>query len=508
MRSKNAAINSISAIIQKIVETILSFVYRTIFIQILGAVYLGVNGLFTNIFSIMSLAELGIGSSIIYLLYKPLSEKDYTKINQLMNFFAKMYKLIALIIAIIGILLIPILPYIVKNDNNIPNLNLIYVLLLANTVSSYLFSYKRSLLEADQKAYYSTINLSIFSIINTTFRIVVLVITKSFIFTLLVSIIVTLISNISISIKVNKMYPYLKNTSEKLEKTLLWEIKKRMKAIMMHKIGNIVITSTDNLIISMFISVVAVGIYSNYTMITNIIYTTFSMVFISFTASVGNLKIEEGNDKSENVFQKLLFLNFFFYYITCCCLISSFNELIYVWLGNDYLLSHVTVFFLILNLYISGMRHTVVTFINSSGLNYLTRYKPILESIVNLTTSLILVKYFGIVGVVIGTIACYLVGSVWIEPVTLYKNWFNKNSKLFFKKYIYYILLTFSTSFLIKVGLKWFVVDSWCLLFIKILIEFIIGITIFVLIFYRTENFKYFLNLFKNILRKTQKNTD
>ena len=113
-------------------------------------------------------------------------------------------------------------------------------------------------------------------------------------------------------------------------------------------------------------------------MITNIIYSTFSMIFISITSSVGNLKIEESNEKAENVFQKLLFLNFFFYYITCCCLITSFNDFIYVWLGNDYLLSYTTVFFIVLSLYISGMRHTVVAFINSSGLNYLTRYKPIL----------------------------------------------------------------------------------------------------------------------------------
>ena len=274
---------------------------------------------------------------------------------------------------------------------------------------------------------------------------------------------------------------------------------------MMHKVGNIVVTSTDNLIISKFINILSVGIYSNYVMITNIIYSTFSMIFISITSSVGNLKIEESNEKAENVFQKLLFLNFFFYYITCCCLITSFNDFIYVWLGNDYLLSYATVFFIVLSLYISGMRHTVVAFINSSGLNYLTRYKPILESVVNLVVSLILVKYLGIIGVVIGTIVCYLVGSVWIEPVTLYKNWFKKDSKLFFIKYIYYILLTFGVSFFIKFVLSWFIVNSWGLLLLKLIIEFFIGLIIFILIFYKNKNFKYFINLFKNILKNTKK---
>lgn len=176
-----------------------------------------------------------------------------------MQFFSKMYRLIAIFISIIGILIIPFFPYIINNNGQeIPNLIVIYLLLLFNTVSSYLFSYKRSLLEADQKAYYSTINLSIFSIINTLSRIIILLVTKSFVLTLLISIIITLISNISISIKVNRMYPYLKNNNQKLDDSYLKEIKKRMKAIMMHKVGNIVVTSTDNLIISKFINILSV----------------------------------------------------------------------------------------------------------------------------------------------------------------------------------------------------------------------------------------------------------
>lgn len=503
MRTKSAAINSISAIIQKIIETVLSFVYRSIFIQILGGVYLGVNGLFTNIFSIMSLAELGIGSSIIYLLYKPLVEKDYDTINKLMHFFSKMYKFIAIFISVIGIAIIPFFPYIINNNGqDIPNLTIIYLLLLFNTVSSYLFSYKRSLLEADQKSYYSTINLSIFSIINTLSRILILIITKDYVMTLLISIIVTLISNISISLKVNKMYPYLKENSGKLDNNCLKEIKSRMKAIMMHKIGNIVVTSTDNIIISKFINILSVGIYSNYTMITNIIYSTFSMIFISITSSVGNLKVKADNTNAIIVFNKLFFLNFLFYFFSCSFLMIVFNDFIYIWLGKDYLLDSLTVFFIILNLYISGMRHTVVTFINSSGLNYQTRYKPILEAIVNLVVSLVLVNYLEIIGVILGTIICYIVGSVWIEPVVLYKNWFNKSPKDYFIKYLGYLILTFTFSFVLKEILTIFVATNWLMLILKSMLSILIIAIVFILIFYKTDEFKYFYNFLKTIIRK------
>lgn len=505
MRTKSATVNSLTAIIQKMIETILSFIYRSIFIKFLGMTYLGVNGLFTNIFSIMSLAELGIGSSIIFLLYKPLYEKDEKRVSQLMMLFAKTYKIIATVILIFGLMVIPLFPtFINAEDLQIPNLVFIYILLLLNTASSYIFSYKRSLLEADQKAYISTINLSIFSIINTSVRILLILITKSYILTLVVSILITLISNIFISVKVNKLYPYLTKTKEKLDKLTLKEISKRMKAIMMHKIGNIVITSTDNIVISKYINLISVGIYSNYTMITNIIYSTFSTIFVSITSSVGNLKVSGDNEKSEPIFNKLLFLNYAMYFFTFVFLMNIFNDFIYVWIGNDYLFSKLTVFLIVICLYISGMRHIPVTFINSSGLNLNTRYKAILEAVVNLVVSIVLAQTLGINGVIIGTIVCYLVGSVWIEPVVLYKRWFNKKPTSYFIKYVSYLLFAIVSSFGIGFLLSKLSVNSWGLLFLKSFIVMIISILLFVIMFFKTEEFKYFKDISLDFLKKAK----
>lgn len=499
MRTQNAAINSIFTIIQKIIETVLSFIYRTMFIQILGVTYLGVNGLFTNIFSVLSLMELGVGSSIIFLLYKPLVEKDTEKIKTYMKFYALMYRIIAIFIGMAGIALIPFLKYIVKTDVEIPDMIPIYILMLLNTVSSYLFAYKRSILEADQKAYYNSINYSIFNAANTIIRLLVLAILKNFIATLIVSVIVNLLSNIEISHRVNKMYPYLKEKNVKhMDKSQLYEVIKRMKAIMMHKIGNVVITSTDNIILSSMISIAVVGIYSNYSMITNIIYTTVSLVFVSITASVGNLKVTETPKKSETVFNEMLFMNFFIYYVISVVSWSMFNDLIQTWIGSEYVFDSGIVFLIIMQLYISGMRHTPVTFLNSSGLNYNSRFKPFAEAIINLTVSIIGVKIFGISGVILGTIIAYLTCSVWVEPHILYKHWFKKSSIKYFLRYFGYMGLTILTTFLSRYITSFISIEGWIGVILKFILSGLIAVTIFIIMFFKTEEYKYYINVIKN----------
>lgn len=503
MRIKNAAINSTLSIVQKIIESVLAFIYRTVFIQILGITYLGVNGLFTNIFSVLSLMELGVGSSIIFLMYRPLSEKDTEKIKTYMKFYAMMYRTIAIAIGIVGMAIIPFLKYIVKTDVEIPDMIPIYILTLLNTVSSYLFAYKRSILEADQKAYYNSINYSIFNIINTIARIIVLLITKNFLACLIVSIITSLLSNIEISLRANKMYPYLKDKNvKKLEKEQKLEIIKRMKAIMLHKIGNVIITSTDNIIISSFISVAIVGIYSNYSMVTNIIYTTVSLIFISVTASVGNLKVTETKEQSEKIYNRMFFLNYFFYFVICITSWCMFNDFITVWIGKEFTFQPYIVVLIILKLYISGMRNTPVTFINSSGLNYNSRYKPLVEAIINLVVSLVGVKLWGIAGVLLGTILAYALCSVWIEPIILYRHWFQKSPTKYFLKYFGYLVFTILIASIMGQICKYITIAGWLGVISKFMISIVLSSTIFIICFHRTEEFRYYLNIICEIKKK------
>ncbi len=504
MRIEKATLNSFTAILQRIIDTVLSFIYRTIFIHIMGVTYLGINGLFSNIFSVLSLAELGIGSTIIFLLYEPLNKNDKDEIKSLMKVFSKMYSAVGIIILVIGLVLIPFFPYLINTEGTvIENLNLIYVLILLNSSLSYFFSYKRSLLEADQKGYYSSINLSVFNIISNVFKIVILLISKNYILTLVSTLIITLISNYDISYRANKLYPYLKEKNViRLSNDKFKIILQRMKAVIIHQISNVVLTGTDNIIISSCLNINLVGIYSNYSLITNTLYGIFTMIFTSITSSVGNMKVTETKEKSEKIFYRLLLANYYFYFVSCVVLYCCMNSFIELWIGNDYILNNSVTIIIILNMYISGMRHVLVTFINASGLNLNTKYKAIVEAILNLIISLVAVKYLGIFGVLLGTCVSLISCSVIVEPVILFKRWFEKSAKEYFLKYIGYFLLTILTSIFLNYLCNLVKIVGIVGFGIKILIAFGFANIIFVLLNIKNNDFWFYINYFKDMFLK------
>lgn len=502
MRTKSAIANASMALIQKIIEAILGFLFRTVLIYVLGSTYLGVSGLFTNIFSLLSLMELGVGSSIVYLIYKPLNDKNKETLKSYLNVYSKFYTIVGILIGIIGLILIPFLPKIISDYDLITfNIIPIYLLTLANVVFSYFLAHRRSLLEADQKAYINSFNSSLFNIIGTIFRIIVLILFKNYNLTLLITLISTIISNLVIYLQTNKMYPFLyKGKAKRLLPKEIKELLKRMFASAMHQFGNIIVTSTDSIIISAFIGVIIVGKYSNYTLMTNLIYTTFSLIFCSITANIGNMKIVETNEKSKDVFNKLQFLNFCLYFIACTVFYSLVNKLIVLWIGSEYLLSKSLVLIITINLYVMGMRHNIVSFINSSGLNYNTRYKALIEAILNLFISLLLVKPFGIFGVVLGTILSFVLVSVWFEPYILYKNWFKDGLIKYYIQYILFFIMTIASMLLFDYLIDFLECSNYFDLILQGIIGCIFTILIIVLFFHRTDMFKYYINIIKNTI--------
>lgn len=507
MRTSKAIRNTVYSLGNKVIEVILAFVSRTVFIWTLGVSYLGINGLFNNILIMLSLMELGVGSALVFSMYKPLVERDNEKLSSLLSMYANMYRIIGISIAVMGVCLTPFLPHLIKLDSDIPHLNIIYWLTLGNTVSSYFFGYKRSLLEADQKSYLNTKNNFIFTLIKHIFQIIILLLTKNFLLYLGIGIGTNILSNISISLKVNKMYPLINiRKALPLDKDTKIDIYKRMGAGMMHKIGNIVITGTDNILISVFISTTLVGIYSNYLMLTNTIYTTFGVAFSAIGASIGNLSVTENNEKSEKVFYSLFLINYWIYCFCSVCLWSLVNPLITMWLGKDYLLSSVTVAILILNFYISGMRHTVVSFVNASGLYYNSRFKPIVEAAINLIVSFVALKHWGITGVFFGTLVSYILCSVWVEPFILYKHWFKQSVKKHLVIYYLYFALMVTIAILTKginslintpnIVLNFVISGVLCLLIPNVILF---------LIFRRTNEFNYLMNFKKKKTIKQQK---
>ncbi len=504
MRRQSMMKNSTFALVQKFVEVFFAFLFRTVLIKILGNTYLGLSGLFTNIFSILSLAELGVSSSIVYLMYAPLEQKDEKKLKSLLNIYAKFYNILGIFILIFGLLIIPFLPYIIKEYDTLTiNIIPIYILTLLNIVFSYFLAYRRSLLEADQKAYINSNNYSIYAILGAMLKIIALITTKNYILTLIVTLLMTIMSNISIYIKTNKIYPYLKNMkASKIDKKTKNELIKRVFASSIHQVGNIVLNSTDNIIISTLLGLIIVGKYSNYYLISSTIYSTFSLIFVSVTANIGNMKLTDTSEDALDMYNKMYLLNFYLYFVACTVYAGMINKLIVIWIGEEYLFTPLIAILISISLYIMGMRNTVVTFLNSSGLNYNTRYKSIFEVIINLVVSIGLCKLIGLAGVVIGTITSYLFVSAWYEPFVLFKNWFKTNLSKYYLKYGFCFILTIVSMLLLNY-LSSLVISNNFIIFVLLGCgEFIIVNLIFIICFYKTKEFKYFLDFIKGYIKK------
>lgn len=502
-RVRSSVINLFSAFIGQFIGILISFISRRIFIDYLSQEYLGLSGLFTNLLTMFSLVELGVGSAMTYSLYKPLAEKNENKIKSLMDLYKKAYRFIGITILLIGLIFLPFYKYLINDIPNIKYLNLIYLLFVINTAISYFYSYKRSLIITDQKRYIATIYRYGFYFLLNISQIMVLILTKNYILFLIVQVLFTFLENIFVSIKANKMYPYLKEKNiDKLDNNEYKEIKKNVKSMMYHKVGGLVINSTDNILISKLIGIAYVGIYSNYYMVLNALETIINQVFFALSSSIGNLGVTSDRKKIKKVFDNVFFMNFVVMYIITICLIILFNNFIEVWVGKDYLFDKNIVIVIIICFYLKGMRRTCLTFKDALGLFYQDRYKPILESIINLIVSIILGIKYGVIGIFIGTIISTVTTSLWVEPYVLYKYCFKENLIDYFKRFIGYTILLIISYFIINFVCSYININLIFNFIIKGIVSTILCFIIIIIVFKNTDEFRYFKNLVGKIFKK------
>ena len=505
-RTRNSVRNLSYAVIGQAVGFVISFIARIFFIRVLGREYLGLNGLFTNVLTILSLAELGVGEAITFSLYKPLAENDTKKCTMLMQVYKKVYTVIGIAILLIGISLTPFLPLIIKNMPDIPYINLIYILFVVNTAVSYFFSYKRNLIIADQQRYIATFYRYLAHAIFTFLEIVYLILFKNYIGYLLIMIAATLADNIMVSRKADKMYKFLKNKEDiPLDPESKDKIIKNTRAMMMHKVGNVVVNSTDNILLSMFVSLDSVGLYSNYFFITNALNSVTTHVFNSVTASVGNLFATSDSKKAYQVFREVYFLDYFMYSFIAVSLLCLFNPFIELWVGKDYLFSFDIVCIIVVNFYIAGMRKAVLTFREASGLFYKDRWKAVFEAIINLVASIILAIYFGTFGVFLGTFISSVTVCVWVEPLILYKYGFKEKLIEYFKLYFMYAIITIGCCALTYYLCSFINYGRFVSLMLKALLCLIIPNMVNIILFRNTEQYQYFKNLFKKMISKLKR---
>ncbi|MBQ3475202.1 MAG: oligosaccharide flippase family protein [Bacilli bacterium] len=504
MRVKNSFLNVSSNFIIIFLKIILAFVVRTVFINKLGEEYLGIDGLFINILNMISLTELGIGTAINYLLYKPLANKDYKKVSTIMSFFKRTYFIIGLIVSAIGIIIMFFIPSIVGNISIDVNLYLIFALYLINTVFIYFISYKDTLILADQKNYKLTgIYVSI-NILTSIFQIVVLFLYRSFILYLVVQLVLNFIQRIIINKYIGKLYTEVDFYSkEKMTKSEKKEIKKNVGAMFLHKAGFYIVNSTDNIIISTFLNVSLVGIYTNYLSLVNMVTTALNTLFMSITSSFGNLVVAEGKSTQKNTFNVLNFTASILYGYVTIGFALFINNFICLWIGEGYLLSTEIVLLMCLNFYLLGMISPIDIVRQASGKYTKDKYVSILQAISNLIISIVLVKQIGLIGVVIGTTISTFFFPVLVKPYVIYKYVFESDFKEYYLNYFINLILLVLTYLGLNYLFSNILINvSWLNFFIRLILYTIIYMALYLVLNIRNNNFKFYKELIKNRRKK------
>lgn len=437
-RTDNVKRNLIFNMIKYATQLVLQFVLRTVLIYVMGAEYIGLNGLFTNIFSFLSLTELGIGSAIVFSMYKPIAENDIEKVKTLQNLYKKFYSIIIIVIFALGMVLTPFLKFFVNGE--VPsdiNIYVLFVMYLLNTLVGYFCAHKRSLLFAYQRNDVENKIRTFCLLLSTVLQVIVLLVFKNYYVYFSISILFMVVECVLIYRTANKMYPEIRGKSNPLDADTKKEVVKNVTALSMHKIGSAVVFSTDNILTSIFCGIVVLGAYSNYSLITAALTSMFALFINALQGSVGNLVASQTNEYAYSRFKVLRLIFSYLSAFTTICLVVLLQPFIKLWTNDAiYLLDFSTVILICLSFYFSRMRVSVGTFKDAAGLFWNNKWMPIAESLVNLGVSIVLGYFMGINGIFIGTIVSTLVAPFWVEPYVLYKHYFKRGVADYFKRYV------------------------------------------------------------------------
>ena len=495
-RIQKAGKNIIFGYISNLVILLVNFVQRTVFIYVLGKTLSGVNGVYTDVLSVLSLTELGIGTALNYSLYKPVAEHDLEKIKSYMRFYKKAYLTIACVIAALGTAISPFLKYILKNPGNLTvrELTLYYYLFLFNTVISYFVTYKYSLVNAEQKNYIQTNINTLTKFATALVQIVVLLLSRNFLFYLLAQSAVELLQKFFVTAYLNRLYPYLLDRDVKpltAEETQV--VATKTKALICYKIGDVARLQTDKIIISSFVNVDTSAVVDNYVYIITYVGNFVNIIFESVIPGFGNVVATESRERQYLLFRVYRFFAcwlFGFGAVGFYHLLTPFIGVI--WLKDaGWTLPQITVTLLVVDFYLKGGRTVLVNFKIASGLFEQDKYLPLVQGAVNLVVSIVLVLKIGVTGVYVGTLVSGIMANL-IRPVIIYRASFEKNPKVYFRDSLKYMGVILAAGFAItplRHGVMGEVtIFSFALMVVIITLFYNL---VFLAVFHRTEEFSY-----------------
>ena len=504
-RTQYAIKNAGFGILSKCLNLIFAFISRTVFIYTLGTTYLGVSSLFTEILAFLSFAELGFGSAMTFTMYKPVADDDTEKVIKLLDFYRKGYRLIALIIAILGLCLLPFLSYIVQGADWLSNIDLMiyFLIYLFNTVVSYFVSYKYTYLNALQKNYVQINIDAVITTVSYVVQILVLFIFENFLIYLCANSLILLMSRVGIVVYLDRKYPILKlKPGIPLSKEEKRPIYNEMKGLAVHQFASVAVHSTDNILISSMISVVTVGLVSNYTMLINAVLGFVTILFNSVTAGFGNLVASSTEANYRKIFKEINFINFWIYGFCCIAFWILLPPFITLWIGADKLIDSAALALIIANCYFQGQSTAYHTARIAKGNFNKDKWWAILQAMVNLVVSVICAHKFGLVGIYIGTVVSRMVYVI-CRPYSTYKFLYGESCVHYYKKLVFYFLQVMiaaaitsvmTSKILVTISISSFIMAS--------VVVVVVPNCLFLLFNFRTKEFLAFKTRLLNIVRR------
>lgn len=501
-RLKNSALNFASGFLGRVLTILLNFVVRTIFIYCLNEAYLSVNGLYSNILTVLSLAELGFGSAMVYRMYAPVAVKDYQKTAALLQFYKKIYIIIGVVIFLLGLCVIPFMDYIIKDKPDISGLTLYYILFLVNTSISYWFSsYKASVLYADQKEYIKTNVQNTMAILQSGLQIVLLLLFRKYLLYLLVQLVGNIFLNLYVAHLVDKRYPEIQTyQGASLSAEERVQIRKDTEALVLSRFGHVALNGTDNIIISAVVGVLWVGRLSNYTLICDSVTSVLCQITAAITGSLGNFFATEDKHAGYALFKKVEFLNFWLYGFSFIALVTLLDPFVQIWAGGRFVLGLPISIAIAINFFVAGYMNTLWVFRSTLGLFKQGKFRPILVAILNIVLSIVLGRLWGVFGVLFATFLSRAAISLWYDPLILHRYGFEVSCKPFFARYFRRVLLL--TAVLIAMlTIRHVVLSSATTVLrfaIMTMVTAIVPNAIFWLTYRRCEEYAYFRSIVKD----------
>ena len=510
-RTKNSLYNVLTSIGGQLLKALLQFATRTVFIITLGKAYLGINGLFSDILTMLSLTELGIDTAISYQLYQPLAEQDDKRVRVLMKFYKQAYGIIGTVILIIGLCLIPLLPILIHDYESLASLGinavLVFLLYLFQSVSSYwFFAYRSAVIKANQRTYILELADYAITIATNIIQILILIFLRSFLLYTATVIVFNVFKNfINARIAVNDAPQFFEYEPDSLSKSEIVDLFKDCGALFVYKVNGVVLKATDNLVLSSFIGLAIVGVYSNYLLFFNTIKSFLNQFYNAIKASMGNLFATSSIEKKYRFFKIMNYLTIILYGTAAIGIAACGNELITVWVGADYTIPQPFPALIGVEILFNGLKMNLGQIRNISGAFRQMWLRPVLGAIINLGVSIWLVHVCGIYGVIIGTITADLFTNFLVDPRIIHKYSFDNCYPVreYYKRNLQYILLLLIAGFFnIWICNHLMIKRGWFSVFFHIIFVSLSVPVMYLLIYHNTEECKYLLSLGKKAWMK------